>query len=86
LEAIEKEKNGEKVEIEYRIIRPNGSLRWVWDRAFPIFDESAKVKRIAGITADITERRESEMALVKSQGRSRLLFDISTISICEEDY
>jgi len=86
LQAIEKEKNGEKVEIEYRILRPNGSVRWVWDRAFPIFDDTGKVKRIAGLTADITERRESEMALVKSQSRYRELFDSSPISIWEEDY
>ena len=86
LGAIEREKNGEKVEIEYRIIRPNGSVRWVWDRAFPIFDETGKVKRIAGISADITERREAEMALVKSQSRYRELFDSSPISIWEEDY
>lgn len=86
LGAMEKEKNGEKVEIEYRIIRPNGSVRWVWDRAFPIFDDSGKVKRIAGISADITERRESEIALVKSQNRYRELFDSSPISIWEEDF
>ncbi len=86
LHAIEKEKSGEKVEIEYRIIRPNGSVRWVWDRAFPVFDATGKVTRIAGITADITERRESEMALVKSQSRYRELFDNSPISLWEEDY
>lgn len=86
LQAIEREKNGEKAEIEYRIIRPDGSLHWVWDRAFPIFDDSGKVKKIAGITADITERRESEMALIKSQSRYRELFDSSPISIWEEDY
>jgi PAS domain S-box-containing protein len=86
LHAIEKEKSGKKVEIEYRIIRPDGSVRWVWDRAFPIFDDSGKVGRIAGITADITERRESEIALRQSQGRYRELFDSSPISIWEEDY
>ncbi|HKG53978.1 MAG TPA: PAS domain S-box protein [Anaerolineales bacterium] len=86
LQAIEKEKSGEKVEIEYRIIRPNGSVRWVWDRAFPIFDATGKVKKIAGITADITERRESEIALLKSQSRYHELFDSSPISIWEEDY
>ncbi len=86
LQAIEKEKMGEKVDIEYRIIRPNGTVRWVWDRAFPIFDDTGKVNRIAGISADITERRESEIALVKSQSRYRELFDSSPISIWEEDY
>jgi PAS domain S-box-containing protein len=84
--AIEKEKNGERVQIEYRIVRPDGTLRWIWDRAFPILDESGKVSRIAGISADVTERIESEMALVKSQNRYRELFDSSPISIWEEDF
>ena len=86
LRALEGEKRGEKAELEYRIVRPNGSLRWIWDRAFPIWDHSGRVVRIAGISADITERRESEQALVKSQTRYRQLFDSSPISIFEKDF
>jgi PAS domain S-box-containing protein len=86
LDAVEREKNGEKVQIEYRIVRPDGTLRWIWDRAFPIVDDSGQVRRIAGISADITERRESELALIKSQNRYRELFDSSPISIWEEDF
>ena len=65
LHAIEKEKSGEKVQLEYRIVRPDGTLRWIWDRAFPIFDDSGNVRRIAGISADITERMQSEQELRK---------------------
>jgi hypothetical protein len=43
MNAIEREKNGKKVQVEYRIVRPDGSLRWIWDRAFPIVDDSGKV-------------------------------------------
>ena len=32
----------------YRIVRPDGSIRWIQDRAFPIRDEAGKVYRIAG--------------------------------------
>ena len=84
--ALENEKKGERVEIEYRIVHPDGTLRWIWDRAFPIFDETDRVTRIAGISADVTERREAELALVKSQSRYRELFDSSPISIWEEDF
>jgi len=42
---------------EYRIVRPDGSIRWVWDRAFPIRDAAGTVYRIAGIAEDITERK-----------------------------
>ncbi len=47
-------------DIEFRVIRPDGTVRWVRDRAFPIGDEQGKVYRIAGITEDITERRQAE--------------------------
>jgi PAS domain S-box-containing protein len=40
---------------QYRIIRPDGSIRWIRDRAFPIRDASGTIYRIAGIAQDITE-------------------------------
>jgi PAS domain S-box-containing protein len=63
--ALQKERNGKNVEMEYRITRPDGSVRWIWDRAFPIFDDANKVKRIAGVSADITERKQAEEQLRK---------------------
>lgn len=48
---------------EYRIVRPDGSIRWIRDRAFPIRDKDGKVYRIAGIAEDITERKQAEEAL-----------------------
>ncbi len=47
-------------DVEYRVIRPDGTSRWVRDRAFPIRDEQGQVYRIAGITEDITERKQAE--------------------------
>lgn len=45
---------------EYRIIRPDGSIRLIYDQAFPILDVSGKVYRLAGIAEDITEKRQTE--------------------------
>ena len=45
---------------EYRILRPDGSERWIYARAFPICDEEGKVFRIAGIAEDITVRKHAE--------------------------
>ena len=59
--TIEKQEHGEKTEMEYRISRPDGSIRWIWDRAFPILDETGKVVRVAGIATDITERKDTEI-------------------------
>jgi len=41
-------------EEEYRIVRPDGTIRWIWDRGFPIRDETGHVYRIAGLAEDIT--------------------------------
>lgn len=51
---------GESTNCEYRILRPDGTIRWVCDRAFPIHDESGKVYRIAGICEDISDRKFTE--------------------------
>lgn len=47
-----------------RVVRPDGTVRWVRDRAFPIRDAEGNVYRVAGIAEDITARRESEQRLV----------------------
>jgi PAS domain S-box-containing protein len=46
--------------VEYRIERPDGSIRWIHDRGFPVFDAAGRVIRVAGVAADITARRLAE--------------------------
>ncbi len=46
--------------IEYRIIRPDGTERMIHDRAFPIYDSSGKLYRISGVAQDITIRKEQD--------------------------
>jgi PAS domain S-box-containing protein len=60
-------------EIDFRITRPDGSIRWIRDRGFPIRDQSGQVYRIAGIASDITERKLAEDALRESEERFREL-------------
>jgi predicted signal transduction protein with EAL and GGDEF domain len=48
----------------YRVVRPDGSIRWVHDRAFPVPDAMGVVYRIAGIAEDITERKLAEERLM----------------------
>jgi diguanylate cyclase (GGDEF)-like protein/PAS domain S-box-containing protein len=47
---------GRPYSTEYRIIRPDGSVRWISDRGFPVFDREGKVYRCAGIAEDITSK------------------------------
>lgn len=60
---------------EYRIRRPDGSIRWISARSFPIHDEEGQVIRIAGIAEDITERKLTEDAIRRSEARYRKLFN-----------
>ncbi|HZS11203.1 MAG TPA: PAS domain S-box protein [Nitrospirales bacterium] len=45
---------------EYRIVRPDGTIRWIRDRAFPVLDAQGRCYRVAGIAEDITDRKEAE--------------------------
>jgi PAS domain S-box-containing protein len=51
------------VEEVYRIVRPDGSIRWIKGHSFPIHDHSGKMRRYAGITADITDLKIGEEKL-----------------------
>lgn len=48
---------------EYRIVRPDGSIRWIRDRAYPVHDSSGAVCRIAGVADDITDHKKAEEEL-----------------------
>ncbi|MDZ4875453.1 MAG: Sensor histidine kinase RcsC [Chroococcidiopsis cubana SAG 39.79] len=52
---------------EYRIIRPDGSIRWIRDRGFPIQNDSGASYRVVGIAEDITTRKLTEAALRHAQ-------------------
>ncbi len=40
---------------KYRILRPDGTIRLIRDRAFPIYDNEGKICRVTGLAEDITE-------------------------------
>ena len=47
-------------QIEYRIVRPDGGLRWIWVRMFPVRTETGPPTRMIGIAQDCTERKQAE--------------------------
>lgn len=55
---------------EFRIRRADGSVRWIEVRWFPILDDEGYPNRIAGISRDITQRKESEQVIKESQERT----------------
>ncbi|MDI1449304.1 PAS domain S-box protein [Polyangium sp. 6x1] len=56
LEALPLQELGQ-YDIEYRVMRPDGAIRWVRDRAYPVKDASGEVVRMVGLASDITEPR-----------------------------
>lgn len=58
-EALGKQAGGGYHEI-YRVIRPDGSMRWIRDQAVPIKDSEGRVYRIVGTAEDITDWRKLE--------------------------
>ena len=57
------ESGGDTYEIEYRIIRPDGNVRWIFGRGRVIRDADGRPIRYSGVDLDITERKAAEEAL-----------------------
>jgi PAS domain S-box-containing protein len=65
--------DGERHDHTYRIVRPDGAIRWIRDRAFPIRNAEGRTVRLAGVATDITETREAQTKLQeKSEQLQRL--------------
>jgi len=54
-------------DMEYRVLRADGSVRWISDRAFPVRDSHGVPYRIAGIARDITERKQAEIEILRAK-------------------
>ncbi|OYV96587.1 MAG: hypothetical protein B7Z62_07915 [Deltaproteobacteria bacterium 37-65-8] len=62
---------------EYRVVRPNGEIRWINDKAFPVRDSEGAVYRIAGVAEDITERKQASQETLEAKERAELIFKTS---------
>ncbi|WP_338849905.1 EAL domain-containing protein [Massilia sp. W12] len=60
-------KKGERHSIDSRIVRPDGSIRWVHTEAVARSDESGRIKSFSGTIQDITERKQVEQELITSR-------------------
>ena len=69
-------------DVEYRIVWPDGTLRWIWGQADVTRDEDGNVLRVLGVNIDITARKTYEENLRFLARASALLsasLDIDTI-------
>lgn len=75
LQRMREETAGAETESEYRIVRPDGGIRWIRSRAVPDPDESGEIRRIVGFAEDITASKRMEQGLREAQQRHRALLD-----------
>ncbi|MHC4736176.1 MAG: PAS domain-containing protein, partial [Planctomycetota bacterium] len=59
---------------EFRIIRPDGTVRWLRDQGKPLYDENDHILYLTGAVVDITEHRRAEDALRESEKKYKVLF------------
>ena len=74
LANFEKQSRGEFVEYEYRIVRPDGEIRWVEAHVFPVRNEEGEIYRCAGSAQEITKRKRAE-ELAESQQQQLIQAD-----------
>lgn len=74
-ELEQKLRNGEKCIAEYRILLPNGQLKWIQKRITPIFDLDGNLIKFNGIDIDIDQRKKVEELLTQSQEQNRKLLE-----------
>ncbi|MBU1740154.1 MAG: PAS domain S-box protein, partial [Proteobacteria bacterium] len=72
-------------EFEYRIMPPDGQVRWIVSRGFPIIDQTGRPNRLATVSEDITDRKLVEEARRESDRRYRALFEGSRDGVLSLD-
>ena len=80
-----RENRGEYDE-EYRIIRPDGEIRWIRDRGFPIQNEAGEIYRLVGVAEDISDQKLAQEALRESEARFRRLFESNIVGVIFGDF
>jgi PAS domain S-box-containing protein len=71
---------------EYRVVRPDGTIRWVRDRGFPIQDSNGEIgARCCGAVSDITARKEADEALLLREEMLRLALELSNAGVYDWD-
>ncbi|MBH8562911.1 PAS domain S-box protein [Nostoc sp. CENA67] len=81
MEKLEQQRQGQATDTEYRILRPDGSIRWIWDRGFVMQDEQGEIYSYGGVAEDITERKQAEDSLRQSEERLSLALEAGNIGV-----
>jgi PAS domain S-box-containing protein len=73
-----------RYEVECRIVRPDGSVRWLYNNAV-VLREDGKPVRMLGASLDITDRKRAETALRASEEQLRFVTDVVPVMLMRCD-
>ncbi|MBD0256753.1 MAG: PAS domain-containing sensor histidine kinase [Cytophagales bacterium] len=72
---------GQQLDAEFRIIRPDGTQRWVQARQFLVFDQESHLSYVVGLSEDITERKMAELAVRNRARQFKHIFENAPIAM-----
>ena len=75
--ASEQQGNGRYFDEEFRIIRPDGDMRWVHARTFPVKNKAGDIYRLAGVAMDVTDLKQSIIAEQEQRSLANALVNIT---------
>ena len=82
IQMLDEQQTTGRFDSEYRIVRPDGTVRWIHARTYPIRDQSGTLYRSAGIAEDTTEHRRAAEELRESERRfSDMLGKVELVSL-----
>jgi PAS domain S-box-containing protein len=84
-EIEERHQKGEGTSLEYRIVKPNREIRWIWGRCFPIRNEQGEIDCYGSIVEDITERKLADQSLRESEERLTLALEAANMGTWDWD-
>lgn len=79
--AIDRKYESGEFDETYRIQRPDGEVRWIHDRGFPVHDSAGDLVSVAGIATDVTERTRIRGELRRQRDHIERIIDTSPVTI-----
>ena len=71
-------KRGRPLNLEFRIVRPDGAVRWLRDQGDVFHEAAPGAPHLAGACVDITDLKEAEAAVREREERLRLIVESAT--------
>ncbi len=69
--------SGQPCDTDFRMLTPEGEVRWISSRATPLLDDAGRALKMIGISMDTTARKAAEEAMRKSEERLRTVFELA---------